>query len=149
MSGNLTEHFSFLEFCNTDHAEFQARNIIQGDAYRENMTLVCLELEKLRAFIQKPIIINSGFRCLELNRAVGGVDTSQHTVGGAADFTVRDYNDRPGLSFIFQWLGNHSAYGQLILEMPDEKKPWIHLGIPREGRARTRYTYERGVYRAV
>ncbi len=145
----LTENFSFEEFCNTDKTEFQAQNLLQGEAFKNNMTLVCLELEKLRAFMFRPIYINSGFRCPELNKAVGGTLTSQHTTGGAADFVVKDFQDLSGLNFIFDWCSNHFNYGQLIFETPPNKSPWIHFGIPREGREKTRFIYENGVYKPI
>lgn len=45
-------------------------------------------LQKLRNKVEKPIIINSGFRCAAHNKAVGGATTSQHTIGKAADIRV-------------------------------------------------------------
>lgn len=47
-------------------------------------------LEWLRAELgSKPVIITSGHRCLEHNRAVGGAPGSQHLHGRAADIVVR------------------------------------------------------------
>ncbi len=44
-----------------------------------------LALEKLRQYIQKPIVISSGYRCVKHNLAIGGVKNSGHTKGYAAD----------------------------------------------------------------
>jgi uncharacterized protein YcbK (DUF882 family) len=42
-------------------------------------------LQKIRDETCSPVIINSGFRCLEHNRAIGSQDTSRHVKGTAAD----------------------------------------------------------------
>ena len=42
-------------------------------------------LDPAREALKEPIYVNSGYRCEELNRIVGGVSTSQHCKGEAAD----------------------------------------------------------------
>lgn len=51
-------------------------------------TQLLMFLEKIRAYFNKPVIINSGCRCTEYNRKVGGAKKSQHLIGRAADITV-------------------------------------------------------------
>ncbi len=46
-------------------------------------------LEKLREEIGLPVIVTSGYRCPEHNKAVGGEPNSQHTRGMAADVQVK------------------------------------------------------------
>jgi len=45
-------------------------------------------LEELRLHYDKPVFINSGCRCVEHNRAVGGSEGSQHSLGKAVDVRV-------------------------------------------------------------
>ncbi len=45
-------------------------------------------LEPARLRFGAPIYVNSGYRCPELNRAVGGVARSYHLQGRAADLTT-------------------------------------------------------------
>jgi uncharacterized protein YcbK (DUF882 family) len=47
-------------------------------------------LNHLRNIINKPIYINSGYRCKEENQRVGGVPDSYHLLGMAADIQVKD-----------------------------------------------------------
>ena len=49
-------------------------------------------LVKLRRTIGEPILINSGYRCKPFNQQVGGVPTSYHLFGMAADITISNYN---------------------------------------------------------
>ena len=46
-------------------------------------------LDPLRKAYGQPIIVSSGYRCPELNKAVGGAKTSQHTLGQAADIHTK------------------------------------------------------------
>ena len=45
--------------------------------------------------MDKPIYINSGYRCKELNKEVGGSENSYHMKGLAADFKTNDKEDLP------------------------------------------------------
>ena len=54
--------------------------------------LVTNVLDPLREAWGRPIVVNSGYRCAKLNRAVGGVARSQHTKGEAAD--IRTLSNR-------------------------------------------------------
>ena len=55
---------------------------------KENLILLCKQLEMLR-FFTGPVIINSGVRCVAHNKKVGGVPNSQHLHGRAADIRVK------------------------------------------------------------
>lgn len=71
-------------------------------------------LQKVRDYYNKPVIINSGFRCAAHNKAVGGATTSQHTLGRAADIritgvtpsTIADYAEKIG----FDGIGRYSTF---------------------------------------
>ncbi len=47
-------------------------------------------LQRIRNHFNKPVIINSGYRCGKHNKAVGGATLSKHKFGMAADIVVRD-----------------------------------------------------------
>ena len=88
--GTISRNFSWSEFEHTDHAEELARkgvrNVISTFEVRDGiLALVRKVLQPLRDVYQKPMAINSGYRCPELNRIVGGAATSQHVKGEAAD----------------------------------------------------------------
>jgi uncharacterized protein YcbK (DUF882 family) len=46
------------------------------------------KLMEFRAIIQKPIYITSGYRCSEYNQKVGGIKSSYHLLGLAADIKI-------------------------------------------------------------
>ena len=79
-------------------------------------------LDPLREAYGKPIIVSSGFRNVELNKEVGGVPTSQHQKGEAADLDVGSVEENKKLFELIQKL--NLPFDQLI----DEKKmSWIHV----------------------
>jgi len=45
-------------------------------------------LQKMRDKLGKPIMINSGYRCADHNKVIGGATKSQHLYGNAADISV-------------------------------------------------------------
>ena len=77
----LSPHFLLREFLNLKK---YPDNIPTMQAVA-NLTYGCHLLLEPARFIVGPIVINSGFRCEEVNRKVGGVRNSQHLVGQAAD----------------------------------------------------------------
>ena len=90
--GTISENFSYREF---ERSETAARkgiiNIIHTVQVRDSIkALVDEVLQPLRIAWGKPLVINSGYRCPELNREVGGVPTSQHIKGEAADVACDD-----------------------------------------------------------
>lgn len=49
-----------------------------------------LKLQELRDIINKPITINSGYRCYNYNDRIGGYVDSPHLAGEAADISIKD-----------------------------------------------------------
>ena len=82
----LSEHFTLGEMTKSNsHPEVY--NIPSHEAIA-NLKRVCTWLEELRKRYNQPIIINSGYRSPQLNRAIGGVATSNHLTGCAVDIRV-------------------------------------------------------------
>lgn len=78
-------------------------------------------LQPLRELYGKPIIINSGFRGDAVNKAVGGVPTSQHRKGEAADLTT---GSKEGNKILFNLIKDNLEYDQLINEYDYS---WVHV----------------------
>jgi hypothetical protein len=108
----LSKNFTFSEFTKSDTAErYHIVNQITDWEVRDNIiALVENLLQPLRDAWGKPIHINSGYRCPELNAKVGGSNTSQHRFGEAADCGV---DDPLGLARLVLELG--LQFDQMIL----------------------------------
>lgn len=88
----ISRNFRYSEFTKSDTAaRLHINNAITTWEVRDNIkALVDDVLQPLRDAWGGPLFINSGYRCLELNKAVGGVPTSQHVLGQAADVGCTD-----------------------------------------------------------
>ncbi len=89
----LSEHFELAEFLVSETAARLGIDNEPTPAVVENLRRLCQSvLEPLRLKLARPVVITSGYRSPDLNRAVGGSKTSHHMQGRAADLIV------PGLS---------------------------------------------------
>ena len=88
----LSRSFDWKEFTKSDTAaRLHIVNDVTTFEVRDNIkALVDDVLQPLRDAWGGPIFINSGYRSPELNKAVGGVATSMHQYGMAADCGVTD-----------------------------------------------------------
>lgn len=98
---------------------------------RNLINLVDNILDPLREKYGKPIIVTSGFRSEKLNRAIGGVKTSQHLTGEAAD--IRTVEDTPEENKKLFDLAQELdlPFDQLINEYNYD---WIHISYSKKNR---------------
>lgn len=117
---NLSEHFTLEELTFTDHREFDNT---PNATERANLVRLAGFLERVKTAVGgKPIMVNSAFRCKQVNDAVGSKDTSQHRLGCAADIRV------PGLTpdqVVKACIAAKLPYDQLIREFDR----WTHVSI--------------------
>lgn len=92
MDDRISKSFKYSEFTKSDTAtRLHLNNAITDLEVRDNIkALVENVLQPLRDAWGGPIFINSGYRSVEVNKAVGGVETSQHCKGQAADCGCTD-----------------------------------------------------------
>ena len=87
-----------------------------------------VRLNAIRSRFGKPIIINSGYRSPEHNKAVGGVSNSQHVLGTAADIRPEDLKDLPELQKICDEMNPHGGVGYyntfVHVDVRGEKARW-------------------------
>ena len=136
----LSEHFSLSELTKSSTAERKGISNEPDEEAIENLILVCDQiLEPVRNHYGKPFVPNSGFRCLELNRAIGSSDKSQHVTGQAVYFEVPGEDNKD----VALWVVENCTFDQLILEFYKEGEPtsgWVHCSyvIERENRKSAR-----------
>ena len=121
MPTNLSPNFSLEELTHTDHRQFD--NTPNADEMA-NLTRLAAFLEDVKSVLGgKPVMINSAFRCKQVNDAVGSKDTSQHRIGCAADIRV------PGMTpdeVVKAVITSGIGYDQVIREFDR----WTHISIP-------------------
>jgi hypothetical protein len=119
------DYFTVRELYQSSEAKKQGiDNTPTPDAKVKLRALIINTLNPIRELWGKPVTVNSGYRCPYLNKVVGGVPSSQHIKGEAADITAgtRDDNRR-----LFDMICKSGIpFDQLI----DEKGyAWLHISF--------------------
>lgn len=124
------KYFTIKELCKSSTATQKGINNSPNSEIVNNLEqLVDNILDPLREAYGKPIIINSGYRCDALNKAVGGSKTSHHRLGLAADIIGKSKSENKKLFELAQKL--KLPFDQLI----DESNfSWIHISFSKKPR---------------
>ena len=137
---NLSEHFTLRELTKTS---VNIENV-PSEAQVENLKRVCRWLERLRKRWNDkygdgddPIIINSGFRSAEVNKAVGGVPTSNHLTGCAVDIRCIGMEQALRYAAILLDISDQSRedFDELLIEQK-RSVIWIHFAVRPSGNRR-------------
>ena len=140
VSINLSEHFSLRELTKTKTGIENVPNEEQVN----NLKRLCGWLEQMRRRWNNlygegddPIVINSGFRSPEVNKAVGGVPTSNHLTGCAVD--IRCVGIEQALRYAAILLDisdlNKEDFDELLIEQKG-RVIWIHFAVKPSGNRR-------------
>ena len=139
----LSEHFTLAELCKTSVRT--ADGNIPSHAAIENLKRLCGWLEMLRSEWNNrygdgddPIIINSGYRSAQVNKAVGGVATSNHLTGCAVDIRVLGMEQLLRYAVILLDISDESQedFDELLIERNAKGTYWLHFAVRPEGNRR-------------
>ena len=117
----ISEHFTMYDVVNS--ATALARKIDNrptAQVVTNATALIKNVLEPIRNHFNSPLNVNCMYRSPNLNKAVGGVSTSQHVKGQAADITVNNHS----IQEVFNYIKKNLIYDQLIYE-----GTWIHISF--------------------
>ena len=152
---NLSEHFSLRELTKTNTGIKNVPNEVQVN----NLKRLCKWLEQLRLRYNQmrnekgemrngneemrnevreyPIIINSGFRSPEVNKAVGGASLSNHLTGCAVDIRCAGIEQALRYAAILLDISdlNNEDFDELLIEQR-RSVVWIHFAVRPSGNRR-------------
>lgn len=126
------KYFTIPELCKSDTASRLGIENIPTQEIEKNLeALVNNVLDPLREWYGKPIKVNSGYRCPELNKAVGSKSKkSQHMFGQAADIDTNSVVENKKL---YEYIKENLEFDQLI----DESNfAWVHVSFRADGNNR-------------
>ena len=140
----ISKHLSYSEVVKSATATRRGISNDPNEKELANIKMLAENVfEPLREHFNVPIGIISGFRSLELNKAVGGAKSSQHLAGAyngkeeaAFDIDADVYKNGITNTDIFNYIKDNLEYDQVIAEFYDNGNPaWIHVSY-RKGRLR-------------
>ena len=122
---NIT-NFTFKELVKTDTG---IDNIPDNMNVIHNLVRLSEFLQIIRNELHLPIIVNSGYRSKEVNEAVGGVLSSYHVKGLAADIKCADMDK------LLTILHSHLMdIDQLGIYYNKNTQLWFHVGLAEDGK---------------
>ena len=137
----LSQHFSLEEMTKTS---VKGVSNTPSTIEIKNLQRVCGWLEELRQEWNNtygegndPIIINSAFRSTAVNKAVGGVPTSNHLTGCAADIRVLGMEQALRYAVLLLDIADRQKkdFDEIILER-SKNAIWLHFAVRPENNRR-------------
>ena len=115
-------------------------NTPNGDALANMKELAEKIFEPLREWVGGPIKINSFYRSVALNEAIGGSSKSQHCCkGGSSAIDIDDIYGHKTNKEMFEWVKENLDFDQMIWEFGNEDNPdWVHISYVSEDKNRNR-----------
>ena len=122
---SLTKNFTLAELTYSTTAKARGIDNSLPPYLMRNAQALAERLQLIRDTLDVPITISSGYRCPELNKAVGGTKSSQHQLCLAADIHAKGYTAQELFELIS---GSNFGFDQLILEKIGGKE-WVHISV--------------------
>lgn len=135
---NISKHISYKEATRSLTAIRLGLENKPNEYELSNMIGVAKNIfEPLREWVNDPIKVNSFFRSIELNKAIGGSSRSQHCQGRAID--IDDTYGHATNAEMFHWVKENLNFDQMIWEFgTDENPDWVHISWVSEDQNRNR-----------
>jgi len=130
---NLSKNLTLAEMLRSESAKRAGIKNTPTDDHINNLEHLAEKVfQPIRDHFGIPIHISSGYRSKELNKAIGGSQTSQHSKGHAIDI---DMDNTPITNAqIFHWIKSNLEFDQLIWEFGTTKNPdWVHVSYAKSG----------------
>ena len=122
----LSEHFTLAELTRSSKAQMLGLDNTPAADVLTRLQVLAAMLERIRKHLGAPIIITSGYRSPAVNRAVGGVTSSDHQRGMAADILCPGYGSPQQIARSLAPQVVALGIGQLIYEHIGRSE-WVHV----------------------
>lgn len=134
----ISEHLDLSELIRSESAKRNGISNMPTEAHIANLKLLAEKVfEPIRNNFRCPIHISSGYRSAELNKAVGGATTSQHSSGEAIDIDMDGSPNGVTNKMVFDYIKKYLEFDQLIWEFGLAENPdWVHVSYESNGKQR-------------
>ncbi len=139
----LSENLTLEECIKSNTASRLGIENIPTNEHAQNLKLIAKKIfQPIREHFGVPIYVSSGYRCKELNEAIGGsykivdgkkIQSSQHCHGQALDLDQDNRNSKVSNRDVFDFILMNLQFDQLIYEFGDSLNPsWVHVSYKEE-----------------
>lgn len=133
----MIKNFTFSELIKTDAGLDNTPNDMN---VVKNLVRLSEFLQQIRNELHLPIVVTSGYRSKEVNESVGGVSSSYHCKGLAADIKCSDMDK------LLAVLHSHlMAIDQLGIYYNSTTQLWYHVGLAEDGKVPRTQIYTKEV----
>jgi len=134
----ISKHISYKEGVKSNTAMRLNIDNSPGEYHLGNMAGVANNIfEPLREWVGGPIKINSFYRSIDLNKAIGGSSRSQHCDGRAID--IDDTFGNKTNAEMYEYIKENLNFDQMIWEFGTDDNPdWVHISYVSEEQNRNR-----------
>jgi hypothetical protein len=130
----LSEHLDLSEVTRSETAKRNGISNMPTEQHIANFKLLAEKVfEPVRNNFRCPIHISSGYRSIELNRAIKGSLTSQHCQGEAIDIDMDGSANGVTNKMVFDYIKDNLEFDQLINEFDYS---WVHVSYESTGKQR-------------
>ena len=132
----ISKHLELAELTRSESAKRNGISNMPTPEHVANLKKLADNIfEKIREHFDRPILISSGYRSIDLNKIIKGSKTSQHSTGEAIDI------DMDGTAIankqVFDFIKQHLEFDQLIWEFGTASNPdWVHVSFESTGKQR-------------
>jgi hypothetical protein len=125
----LSTNLSLAEVTRSETAKRRGISNMPTPEHIENFKKLAINIfQPIREHFGKPILISSGYRSAELNKAISGSLSSQHCSGEAIDIDM-DGTDITNAQ-IFNYIKDNLNFDQMIWEFGTDANPdWVHVSF--------------------
>jgi zinc D-Ala-D-Ala carboxypeptidase len=118
---NLSPHFTLTELTSSQAAARMGLDNTPPAEMVAALRRTAQLLEQVRTLLGKPVLVSSGYRSPQVNRAIGGAANSAHMLGCAADFSCPSFGSP--IEICRAVADSDISFDQLIHEF----RAWVHI----------------------
>ena len=125
---HMGKYFTQSELIASTEAYKRKIDNTPGEEEKEHLDELIEFMDDIRGAWGSAIIVRSGYRCPELNKAIGGVKKSAHQTGYAVDCVPANNKKKKFFEFCKEYLKDRD-FDELLFEKNNSGSIWIHIAL--------------------
>lgn len=124
----MSKYFSLKELITSTEAYKRKIDNTPGEEEKAHLEELMEFMDSIRSAWGSAIIVTSGYRCPELNEAIGGAKKSAHQTGYAVDCVPANNRKKEFFEFCKKYLKDRD-FDELIFERNSKGAIWCHIAL--------------------